>query len=92
MQAGKSQRESEDGQQLGTDAGADLLLCHTDLLHDFEAFGVFITLGDLLVVDDQHSSEDENNTQQNTNEEEAAISAIEFGGACSTGIEIQPFD
>jgi hypothetical protein len=59
VDARKNDRNKEYRQHLGVDALLDIILCHSDLLHDTESSLVFESFRDLLVVDDEHAGYEE---------------------------------
>ena len=59
VDARKYDRNKEYRQYLGVDALLDIILCHSDLLHDTESCLVFESFRDLLIVDYKHAGYEE---------------------------------
>ena len=78
MDEGSKQRQEEHHAQLGVDACADVALCHADALHDGEAGGVLVALGELLVVEHQDGGEEEHRAEDEGEKEEAAVGGVEL--------------
>lgn len=51
---------------------------HADALHDGEAGGVLVALGELLVVEHQDGGEEEHRAEDKGEEEEAAVGGVEL--------------
>ena len=69
----RCQRQEEHHQDLGVDAPANFSLAQTYLPHDAEAFPIFVTLGNLLVVDDEDHRHDEQRPEEQTHEQQPAV-------------------
>ena len=78
MNSGGDQGQEENGKHLRVNHPAHLPFGHADLLQRVESGLIFISLGDLLVIDDERGGQKEQKSQENTDEKQTAENGVKI--------------